>query len=174
MRDEELSSSLVGLDVAIQIEKGSRDFYQRAAATATDGGGRVLFAFLADAEAEHLQILVTHRRSLSTDGWCSSSEDMQENRLPTIDKGPPLYSRLSLRENGSAYVPDLLSLRVGLVMEEAAAAFYARGAESSERAEDESLYQNLLGMEKEHHRILEEEYNDLAREFSRVLGFAPF
>jgi len=165
---------LVAIDVAIQIEKGGRDFYRRAAATAEDGGGRVLFAFLADAEAEHLEILKAYRQSLDRDGRRPSSQGMEEARQPPVEDGLPLYSRLSLRQDAGAYIPDLLALRVGLLIEEAASAFYDRAAARSARADDKSLYQKLLNMETEHHRILEEEYNDLARDFSRVLGFAPF
>jgi rubrerythrin len=174
MRGDELSSPLVTLDVAVQIEKSGRNFYRRAAATASDGGGRVLFAFLADSESNHLQSLKAHRQSLSRDARRSPSQAAEETRRTPVEEGLPLYLRLSLGEIATTYVRDLLYLRIGLMIEDAAEAFYARAAERSERKEDKSLYQKLLGMEEEHHRILEEEYSGLARHFSRVLGFEPF
>jgi hypothetical protein len=36
------------------------------------------------------------------------------------------------------------------------------------------MYEYLVHMEKEHQRILEDEYNALAKEFWNTMGFEPF
>ena len=174
MADQETASSLVALDVAIQTEKDGREFYQQAAAKTSDPGGRLLFASLADDELEHLGTLERQRDSLLSDGRWLPGEGGGGRVRPSVAEGVPLFSRQSLAEKVNRYTSDLSALRMALLIEKDAVAFYTRAAEVTEDDKGKAMYERLVEMEKEHQQILEEEYNALAKEFWRTMGFEPF
>jgi rubrerythrin len=169
-----LKSALVALDVAIQTEKDGREFYQRAARKTRDEGGRVLFASLADDELEHLDILETQRESLSEQGRWLSPAETEEQMRPSISEGAPIFSRKALGDKVNEYTSDLSALRMALLLEKDAVAFYTSAAQQTEDIGGRAMYQRLVEMEKEHQRILDEEYGALAKEFWSTMGFEPF
>jgi rubrerythrin len=174
MSDRDLQGALVALDFAIQTEKDGREFYERAATKTRDAGGRVLFASLADDEVEHLRILESQRESLASDGrWLSSAETDQQRR-PSVTEGVPVFSRESLAEKVNEHTSDLSALRMALLLEKDSVAFYSKAALETEDLEGRSMYERLVEMEKEHQRILDEEYKALAKEFWHTMGFEPF
>jgi rubrerythrin len=174
MGDAGLQSALVALDLAIQTEKDGREFYLRAAERSADPGGKVLFFSLADDELQHLRLLESQREALAADGkWLPSSilDDQTPLEQP---EGAPLFSRGRLAESVSAYTSDLSALRLAFLIEKDAVAFYTRAAAETEDPAGKEMYERLAAMETEHQRILEEEYNALAKEFWGTMGFEPF
>ncbi len=167
-------SALMALDVAIQTEKDGRDFYKRAAERSSDPGGKLLFASLADDELEHLRLLESQRKALAAEGqWLSSPRPDQRARSAKIE-GAPLFSREAVTSNVNAYTSELSALRLAFLMEKDAVVFYTRAAAETVDPDGKAMYERLVEMEKEHQRILEEEYNALAKEFWRTMGFEPF
>jgi rubrerythrin len=174
MGDAQVESALLALDVAIQTEKDGREFYIRAAESTADTGGKVLFTSLADDELEHLRLLETQRESLAKEGEWHSGLDGEHKERPVQIEGAPLFSRAALAENVGAYTSDLSALRMAFLIEKDAVAFYTKAAAQIEDPGGKAMYQRLVEMEKEHQRILEEEYEALASEFWSTMGFEPF
>ena len=174
MGDAELESALLALDVAIQTEKDGREFYKRAAENTTDGGGKVLFTSLADDELEHLGLLESQRQALAKEGHWQPGSDAEWRERPARVEGAPVFSRAALAENVNAYTSDLSALRMAFLIEKDAVAFYTKAAANTEDPGTKEMYQRLVEMEKEHQRILEEEYEALANEFWSTMGFEPF
>lgn len=174
MGDANLQSALVALDLAIQTERDGREFYMRAAERSGDPGGKVLFISLADDELQHLRLLESQREALATAGQWLPPSKLDEQTPPEEAEGVPLFSRERLAENVSAYTSDLSALRMAFLIEKDAVAFYTRAAAETEDPDGREIYECLVEMETEHQRILEEEYNALAKEFWGNVGFEPF
>ena len=174
MGDAELQSALVALDLAIQTERDGREFYMRAAERSGDPGGKVLFISLADDELQHLRLLESQREALANEGHWLPPSKLDEQTPPEEAEGVPLFSRERLAENVSAYTSDLSALRMAFLIEKDAVAFYTRAAAETEDPDGRQIYERLVEMETEHQRILEEEYNALAKEFWGNVGFEPF
>jgi rubrerythrin len=174
MSTRDLKGALVALDVAIQTEKDGREFYERAAARTGDAGGRVLFMSLADDELEHLRILESQRESLVSDGRWLSSRETEEQPRPSVLAGVPIFSRQSVAEKVNEHTSELSALRMALLIEKDSVAFYSKAAQETEDPEGRSMYARLVEMEKEHQRILDEEYTALSKEFWHTMGFEPF
>lgn len=174
MGDAELESALLALDVAIQTEKDGREFYKRAAENTADPGGKVLFTSLADDELEHLGLLESQRQALAKEGHWQPGSDAEWRERPARVEGAPVFSRAALAENVNAYTSDLSALRMAFLIEKDAVAFYTKAAAKTEDPNGKEIYERLVEMEREHQRILEEEYNALGREFWGTMGFEPF
>jgi rubrerythrin len=174
MSDSDVRSALMALDVAIQTEKDGRDFYVRAAEGTNDPGGKVLFASLADDELEHLRLLESQRQALTEGGrWLPPSSAGEEDRASEI-VGAQIFGREALSDDVAAYTSELSALRMAYLIERDAVTFYTRAASETEDPDGRAMYERLVEMEKEHQRILEEEYNALAKEFWSTMGFEPF
>lgn len=174
MGDAELEGALLALDLAIQTEKDGREFYKRAAENTTDPGGKVLFTSLADDELEHLELLESQRNALAEEGHWLTGLEAERRERPARVEGAPVFSRAALAENVNAYTSDLSALRMAFLIEKDAVAFYTKAAANTEDPGGKEVYERLVEMEKEHQRILEEEYEALANEFSSTMGFEPF
>lgn len=174
MGDADLQSALLALDVAIQTEKDGREFYKRAAENTADPGGKVLFTSLADDELEHLGLLESQRQALAKEGHWQPGSDAERRERPARVEGAPVFSRAALAENVNAYTSDLSALRMAFLIEKDAVAFYTKAAAKTEDPNGKEIYERLVEMEREHRRILEEEYNALGREFWGTMGFEPF
>jgi len=174
MGDADLEGALLALDLAIQTEKDGREFYRRAAENTTDPGGKVLFTSLADDELEHLELLESQRNALAEEGHWLTGLEAERRERPARVEGVPVFSRAALAENVNAYTSDLSALRMAFLIEKDAVAFYTKAAANTEDPGTKEMYQRLVEMEKEHQRILEEEYEALANEFSSTMGFEPF
>jgi len=174
MGDADLEGALLALDLAIQTEKDGREFYRRAAENTTDPGGKVLFTSLADDELEHLELLESQRNALAEEGHWLTGLEAERRERPARVEGVPVFSRAALAENVNAYTSDLSALRMAFLIEKDAVAFYTKAAANTEDPGTKEMYQRLVEMEKEHQRILEEEYEALANEFWSTMGFEPF
>ena len=172
MGTADLHSALVALDLAMQTERDGREFYKRAAEGTSDPGGKVLFVSLADDELDHLRLLESQRESLAEKNrWRSAAKG---DEAAAKIAGAPIFSRKPLTQNLNAYTSDLSALRMAFLIEKDAVAFYTRAAAETEDPDGKAMYERLAEMEKEHQRILEEEYNTLAKEFWDTMGFEPF
>ncbi|TKJ28815.1 MAG: hypothetical protein CEE40_10435 [Chloroflexi bacterium B3_Chlor] len=174
MGDEGLDSALMALSIAIQTEMDGREFYKRAAERTNDPGGKILFISLADDELEHLRLLRAQKEALAKEGrWLRQPETEADAHRAQVE-GAPIFSREALREDISVYTSELSALRMAFLMEKDAVAFYSKAASETHDPDGKAMYEYLVGMEKEHQRILEEEYNALAKEFWSAMGFEPF
>jgi rubrerythrin len=167
-------SALLALDFAIHTEKDGREFYLRAAQRSADAGGKVLFVSLADEELEHMRLLESQREALATKGQWQPPPKPARQALLERTEGTPLFSRERVAENVSAYTSDLSALRLAFLIEKDAVAFYTRAAKETEDPLGREVYESLVAMEREHQRILEEEYKALAKEYWGDVGFEPF
>ena len=174
MGDADLRSALTALDVAIQTEKDGLEFYRRAAERTSDPGGKVLFASLADDELEHLRLLEPQRVALIRDGhWLPRSKTGEEAH-PTKVEGAPIFSREAVGVDINSHTSDLSALRMAFLIEKDAVAFYTKAAAETEDENGRAMYERLAEMEKEHQRLLGEEYDVLAKDFWGTMGFEPF
>lgn len=174
MDEAKLESALMALSIAIQTEKDGREFYLSAAQKTDDPQGKALLSSLADDELDHLRLLeAQHEALMKEQRWLPHSEPGEEVQ-PTKVKGAPIFSRLALAEDINTYTSELSALRMAFLMERDAVAFYSRAASQTDDPDGKAMYQYLVGMEKEHQRILEAEYNALAKEFWSTMGFEPF
>ena len=174
MHKEKLEGALLALNIAIQTEKDGHEFYLGAAGKTNDPQGKALFASLAADEIEHLRLLEGQREALTKEQrWLPHSELGQEAQV-TKAEGAPIFSRGALAQDINAYTSDLSALRVAYLMEKDAVSFYSKAASETDDPDGKAMYEYLVEMEKEHQRILEREYNALAREFWGTMGFEPF
>jgi rubrerythrin len=174
MNGDALRSALIALNIAVQTEKDGRQFYLSAGQKTNDPQGKALFASLADDELDHLRLLETQRGAL-TEGrrWLLHSEPGEEAQ-PRQTKGAPIFSREALAQDINSYTSELSALRMAYLMERDAVAFYGRAAAQTDDPRGKSMYEYLVDMEQEHQRILEQEYEALAKEFWGIMGFEPF
>jgi rubrerythrin len=174
MDEKKLESVLMALNVAIQTEKDGHEFYLNASEKTIDLQGKALFTSLEADEIEHLRLLENQKKALSKEQrWLSHSEPGEEAQ-PTKARGAPIFSRETLTRDINAYTSELSALRMALLMEKDAVAFYSKAASETDDPDGQAMYRHLVEMEKEHQRILEEEYNALAKEFWGTMGFEPF
>jgi rubrerythrin len=174
MTDESLDSALVAVDIAIQTEKDGHEFYLGAAAKSSDPQGKALFASLAEDELEHLRLLQAQRDALTGERrWLPHSAPAAEAPHTRV-LGVPIFSHEALAREINAYTSELSALRMAFLIEKDAVAFYSKAALETDDPDGKALYEYLVGMEKDHQRILEQEYNALAQEFRTSMGFEPF
>lgn len=174
MDEQELSSALLILNVAIQTEKDGREFYLNAAGKTSDAQGKALFTSVADDELEHLRLLQDQRDALmSKQRWLSRAGPRAEAR-PSRVEGAPIFSRTALARDINTYTSELSALRLAFLLEKDAVAFYSKAASETEEPDGKAMYEYLVEMEKEHQQVLQEEYEALAKEFWTTMGFEPF
>ncbi len=174
MDKDRLERALMALNIAIQTEKDGREFYLNAAQKTHDPRGKALFSSLADDELGHLLLLEAQHEALTKEQrWLPHSE-MGEEAEPAKVKGAPIFSPEAVAENINAYTSDLSALRMAFLIEKDAVAFYGKAASETDDPNGKAMYQYLVSMEKEHQRILEEEYQTLGKEFWSTMGFEPF
>ncbi len=174
MATEDLARALAALGVAIQTEQDGVEFYKRAAEKTGDPGGKVLFISLADDELQHLRLVEAQREALVNEGqWLPQPEKAAEAQ-PAEVEGAPIFSREGLSADVNAYTSELSALRMAYLIEKDAVAFYSKAASETDDPDGKAMYEYLVDMEKEHQRILEDEYNVLAKEFWNTMGFEPF
>lgn len=174
MDKAKLESAFTALSIAIQTEKDGREFYMSAAHKTKDPRGKALFSSLADDELDHLRLLEAQQEALIKDQrWLRHSEVHQEAQPPKVE-ALPIFSREAVAENVNAYTSELSAVRMAFLIEKDAVAFYSKAASKTDDPDGKAMYQYLVSLEKEHQRILEEEYRTLGREFWTTIGFEPF
>jgi rubrerythrin len=174
MGNKRLDSALVAIGIAIQTEKDGRDFYLSAAEKTRDPQGKALFSSLAEDELDHLRLLETQEEALLKEHrWLPLAARGGEGRPGKLE-GAPIFSRGAVAQDINAYTSDLSALRMAYLIERDAVGFYSKAASETDEPDGKAVYEYLVAMEKDHQRILEQEYKALAKEFRSSMGFEPF
>jgi len=174
MDEKKLESALMALNIAMQTEKDGHEFYLSAAERTSDPQGKALFTSLAADELEHLRLLEDQKETLTEkQRWLPHSEPGEEAKRTKVERAP-IFSREALAQDINTYTSELSALRMALLIEKDAVSFYSKAASETDDANCKAMYQYLVEMEKGHQRILEEEYNALAKQFWGTMGFEPF
>jgi len=174
MNSKKSQSALMAIEIAIQTEKDGREFYLGAAQKTSDPHGKALFVSLAEDELDHLRLLEGQREALTKEHrWLPHTTRAEEER-PARFKGAPIFSREAPNQGLNVYTSELSALRMAYLIEKDAVAFYSRAASETDDPDGKAFYEYLVGMEKDHQRILEQEYSALAKEFRTAMGFEPF
>ncbi len=174
MEKKKLDSALLALGIAIQTEKDGREFYLGAARKTSDSHAKALFNSLADDELDHLHLLEEQQQALQEEQRWLPHSGRDEGREATKVAGAPIFSPAAVGGDINAHTSELSALRMAFLMEKDAVAFYSRAASETHDPDGKAMYQYLVGMEKEHQRILKEEYDALSRQFWTTMGFEPF
>ncbi len=172
--DAEIKKAIGALRMAIRIEQNGYRFYRRAAEETNDPKAKDLFAGLAEDEVAHESVLRTRLQALEKDGaWNPVGED-EWPAHGSHAEAEPVFSEDRLKAGVSDYTSELSALRMAYLIEKNAVAFYSKAARETPDPVGQAMYQDLANWEKEHQRILEEEYRFLADRFKLDMGFAPF
>jgi len=169
----EMSQDLVALRMAIQTEIDGYEFYVRAADQSHHPRTKALFQSVAEDEIAHRKWLEAQETSLREEGRWLAEQARPEKKTLAISKGLPIFSEehiLDITEHTS----ELTALRTAVLIEQDAVNFYQRAAEQTGDPTGKEMYRFLAGFEREHRRVLEEEYNFLLAAFHEAMGFAPF
>lgn len=162
------------LTMAIRVEQNGYRFYRRAAQETDDPGGKELFESLADDEVAHEEILKARLQALEREGtW----EPVGEGEWPAespFTEAEPIFSRSRIGEGVQDYTSELPALRMAYLIEKNAVEFYTKAARETGDPVGSELFRDLAAWERDHQRILEEEYRVLADRFKLEMGFAPF
>ncbi len=154
------------LELAVQTERDGWRFYEEAARRSHDPDSKKIFQSLADDERAHERIL---QRQLERLREGEPPEPIEIGRASAI-----LFTHERLEGSASQYTSDLSALRTAYLIEQDAAAFYARAAEEVKDVTVRTLFHALAEWEQEHRRVLEEAYRFLVQQFKRDVGFEPF
>lgn len=162
------------LKMAIRIEQNGYRFYRRAAAEADDPKAVELFNGLADDEVAHERLLRTRLQALEREGeWTPVGEDEWPSEGPDV-RPEVIFSPERVEEGLYDYTSALSALRMAYLIEKNAVEFYSKAARETDHPIGKAMYQDLADWEREHQRVLEEEYRFLADRFKLDMGFAPF
>jgi rubrerythrin len=172
---EKTSKKAIGaLRMAIRVEQNGHRFYRRAAEETDDPKGKELFNSLAKDEEAHESILKTRLEALERDGkWKDIAAEEWPGESPFYEE-EPIFSRQRIEEAVHDYTSELSALRMAYLIEKNAVAFYTKAARETKDPVGKTMYQDLADWEKNHQRILEQEYRFLADRFKLDMGFAPF
>lgn len=170
---DEVTPDLVALRMAVQTEIDGYEFYTRAAMQAHHPRTKVLFESIARDEMAHREWLEEQEASLRQQGrWLPRAG--QPMPLPQgTTEGLPIFSEDQIVEI-TAHTSELTALRTAVLIEQDAVNFYDRAAEQTGDPAGKEMYRFLADFEREHRRVLEEEYTFLMGAFRDAMGFAPF
>ncbi len=162
------------LTMAIRIEQNGYRFYRRAADETQDPQAKALFERLAEDEVAHERILRNRLKALQEDGtWVPVGEDeWPDDGLSAVSS--PIFSPERLKEGIRDYTSELSALRMAYLIEKNAVAFYTKAAQETGDPVGAAMYRDLADWEREHQRVLEDEYRFLADRFKLDMGFSPF
>ena len=169
---DEVTPDLVALRMAVQTEIDGYEFYTRAAAQAGHPRTRALFESVARDEVAHREWLEAQEASLRQQGrWLSGTGRPMPPQGTT--EGLPIFSEDEIVDI-TAHTSELTALRTAVLIEQDAVNFYERAAEQTGDPAGKEMYRFLADFEREHRRVLEEEYTFLMGAFRDAMGFAPF
>ena len=151
-------AALEAVRMAFEIELGGRSFYQRAAVESTDGDARALFARLAGAEGEHMELL-------------SRRYHVEPPALPQFrEELAALFAEVEHRPQD----PENL-FRIAIGLEKRAAGFFAaRAAQAPAGSAEQRLYLELGAEEREHFALLTAEHQRWRTDKAGLFGGQPF
>jgi rubrerythrin len=168
-----ISQDLIALHMAIQTEIDGYEFYSRAAEQSHHPRTKTLFQTVASDEVAHRKWLEAQKASLQQDGhWLPETMTQIQGRLDAIE-GLPIFAKDHILDI-TARTSELTALRTAVLIEQDAVNFYQRAADQTDDPAGKKMYSFLADFEREHRRVLEEEYNFLLAAFRDAMGFAPF
>ena len=137
------------LDYALTMEKDGEQFYRRLAQESQGTGLRSIFTFLADAEAEHYDIVLRMKKD----------ETPEVLETPILDQAKNVFAEMA-----STRVPDLIPpastdqavdlYRQAQEIEKKSMAFYAEKADEVEDGSHKDILLKLAEEEKRHFWIM--------------------
>ncbi|MGD1995756.1 MAG: ferritin family protein [Anaerolineae bacterium] len=170
----EITAAVNALKIAIQTEREGRQFYREAARKTQDPKGREMFASLAQDELAHERILNERLEGLERQGEWQAGADQEWPAADLPSEGIPIFSRERIARDVRQYTYELSALRMAYLLERDAVTFYTRAAEETDNAVGKAMFEELAEWERNHQRILEQEYDFLGKQFELAMGFAPF
>jgi rubrerythrin len=164
---------LIALRMAIQTEIDGYEFYTRAADQSHHPRTRALFQTVAEDEIAHRQWLEAHETALRRDGHWQSEVTPPRQKSGDAIEGLPIFVKDHILDI-TAHTSELTALRTAFLIEQDAVNFYQRAADQVDDPAAKRVYSFLADFEREHRRLLEEEYNFLLAAFRDAMGFSPF
>jgi rubrerythrin len=164
---------VVALRMAIQTEVDGYEFYTRAAEQAHHPRTKALFQTVAKDELVHREWLEAQQTSLQEDGHWLPEAQQKMPQMRDVTQGLPIFVEdhiIDITEHTS----ELTALRTAVLIEQDAVNFYERAAGQTDDLVGKDMYRFLADFEREHRRVLEEEYTFLMGAFRGAMGFAPF
>jgi rubrerythrin len=137
------------LKLAIQTEKESRDFYQRAASITADERSKRVFNLLADEEAGHLRAFFDHYKGgdLGTyDSYLGSPPDKASAVHQALEK--------ALAED----VHEQKALEIALAEEKATIELYTVMAQDMTDPQVKRVFEKVVKETQGHHDMIQDEY----------------
>ena len=144
--NESLVDSLL---FAFGMEKGSKDFYTKAAEKVDDPKSREIFLAMAEVEGGHMANIRLLYCGMDNEACPISMEEFAEAAQgPYIEGGKLLEN--ALRELDVAFLDQTDALKVAIRQEGDAYAFYTKAAKRMEDSYARVLFENLAHEEKKH------------------------
>jgi rubrerythrin len=149
---------LQDLQIAIQMEKDGKQFYEQAAQKAKDAGTRDIFTYLANGEIYHIKRIQEIYNSLEKNPqW---QESLCEFSPPPED--PRIFSAALAKGNmGAGDADDLKALEIGMQMETKSIEFYQRLARQAQDPMERRFLMSLVNEERGHYNYLADYRNYL-------------
>lgn len=162
---------LAALKSALEAEMVGHQFYQHAAATTEDKGGKATFARMAREELEHFHLLKDQYSALQKNGEFDSSIALLEP--PEPESTSPIFSpRFKEKIAGQHF--EMSALGVGLQLELNAIRHYQQCASDSQDAEVRAFFARLVEWEQGHYDSFAAELEQLREEYWEANDFLPF
>ncbi len=144
--------ALAVLALAMEREKGGREFYLKAAAETRDPKGKEMFQWLADEELRHFQKLYGQRRGLAEGGkWQKPGEAVKpidKSEFPDIAEA---------RGEVKVTAKERDALQMGINAEKESIELYRKAAEETADPDGREMFLRLVEEEKGHLELLEAE-----------------
>jgi len=153
-------SPLQVLELAMDRERGGREFYLKAAASSSDRKGKQMFEWLARQEEAHLKLLTQQRDALTSSGsWLRPQAGVTEE--PVAKSEFPQQSEAWGKVQATA--GELDALKVGIQAEKDSIALYSQAPQIADHPEAKAMFQRLVKEEQGHLDLLESEYEWLRK-----------
>ena len=149
---------LSALRQAIERERGASEFYRHAAQLVKEPNGRRTFNWLARQESGHLARLQGQLHSLVESGiWVRTEDTAASIRVGELPASP--------EARGPTHVnaTEVDALRLAMISEREAIAFYEAADESTPDLHGKMVYRWLVSDERGHLTLLERELEWLSR-----------
>lgn len=162
-----------GLKLALRNEIDGAQFYRMAAESARRDAVRQMFRFLMEEEERHREMIVEQMRRLA-EGKAMKFERGNASRKGLSAFRGPLFTE-DLVKAGRLAEGEVAALSIGMTLEKRAIAQFAalrKKVEGDARAE--TIFDGLVGWERDHLDLLTRHYDGLREAFWEEARFWPF
>ena len=156
MFDEYLKSKdlniVRGLNIAIELEIKSRNYYQAKSNEMKNLNGKMLLSFLANEELSHLKVLERVKRKLQTGNkWIDIKEiSPREMGKPRLFEGKQTEPRIEASSS------DRDTLLAAMSAERRSEEYYRKMSEKIKDAKGKNFFQTLAKFERTHYETIKE------------------